>query len=291
MKNMKRMVAVIAASGLALGAMPGVANAQSELLGLDLDLLNGSIGVDLGAVLGSSEGGSTELPALSDSLGSGSDSLPTDSLGTGSDGLPTDSLDPASLGTGSDSLPTDSLDPASLGTGSDSLPTDSLGEGSSEGSLDTGSLTSLSADLPTDSLGDGSTELPALSDSLGSGSDSESLDPASLGTGSDSLPTDSLGTGSEGLGSEAGGSTTVIEGSLDSGSLGAEEILALGSLAGAGIAIGLIVSGGVNLPALPGLPAIDVAAVCNLPQEAIDFLKDNGSMERHECEPEEQPAP
>lgn len=64
--------------------------------------------------------------------------------------------------------------------------------------------------------------------------------------------------------------------------------LAVGSLAAGSIGLGLIVAGGVDLPPLP---AVNVGAVCNLPQEAIDFLKDNGSMERHECEPEEQPAP
>ena len=59
----------------------------------------------------------------------------------------------------------------------------------------------------------------------------------------------------------------------------------MGSLAAGSIGLGLAISGGVNLPPLP---AINVGAVCNLPQEAIDFLKDNGSMERHECEPEQQ---
>ena len=58
MKNQKRMLAVIAASGLALGSLPGVANAQetgSLGLGLDLAVNAGSVdvGVDLGVALGS----------------------------------------------------------------------------------------------------------------------------------------------------------------------------------------------------------------------------------------------
>ena len=61
--------------------------------------------------------------------------------------------------------------------------------------------------------------------------------------------------------------------------------MALGSLAAGGIAIGIVVTGGVDLPPM------DFAQVCNLPQEGIDFLKNNGSMEQEECEPEEQPAP
>ncbi|HJC28308.1 MAG TPA: hypothetical protein H9759_02825 [Candidatus Dietzia intestinipullorum] len=71
-------------------------------------------------------------------------------------------------------------------------------------------------------------------------------------------------------------------------SLEGNELLALGSLAAVGIGVGIAVSGGVNLPPLPDL---NVGVVCNLPQEGIDFLKDNGSMEQDECEPEEQPAP
>ncbi|MDZ4233822.1 MAG: hypothetical protein U1C73_08670, partial [Dietzia sp.] len=91
MKNSKRMIAVIAASGLALGTMPGVANAQSELLDLNLGtgLLGGSVdlGLDLfvgstGAespLTGSLEGISGSLDAedgsLSDLTGSASGSL------------------------------------------------------------------------------------------------------------------------------------------------------------------------------------------------------------------------
>ncbi|MBS7549340.1 hypothetical protein, partial [Dietzia massiliensis] len=60
MKNTKRMLAVIAASGLALGAMPGVANAQgtgSAELGVNLGaaLGSGELALDLGLALGSEE--------------------------------------------------------------------------------------------------------------------------------------------------------------------------------------------------------------------------------------------
>ncbi|MBC7307989.1 MAG: hypothetical protein H5T80_13920, partial [Dietzia sp.] len=48
MKNTKRMLAVIAASGLALGTMPGVANAQSVEAGLGLGLAAGSVALGLG---------------------------------------------------------------------------------------------------------------------------------------------------------------------------------------------------------------------------------------------------
>ncbi|WP_194860551.1 hypothetical protein [Dietzia sp. SYD-A1] len=330
MKNSKRMIAVIAASGLALGTMPGVANAQegSTLLdlGLGTELLGGSIDLGLDLFVGSA----------------GEDGPLTGSLEGVSDSLGTDSLDPASLGTGSDSdsLGTDSLDPASLGTGSDS------------DSLDTGSLTELVGSLDMGSVSDsadlGSLDAASVSDSLGTGSDSDSLDPASLGTGSDSdsLGTDSLdpaslGTGSDSdsldtgsltdifTGSDAGSDTdsldtgslteiftgsdagsddmgslaeiftgsselgsgeinlgSIIEGSeAGGGSVDPATLLALGSLAAAGIGIGLAVSGGVNLPPLP---RVNVGLVCNLPPEAIEFLKDNGSMERQECEPVEE---
>ncbi|MBB1028560.1 hypothetical protein G6026_12890 [Dietzia sp. DQ11-38-2] len=290
MKNSKRMIAVIAASGLALGTMPGVANAQegSALLdlGLGTELLGGSIDLGLDLFVGSA----------------GEDGPLTGSLEGVSDSLGTDSLDPASLGTGSDSdsLGTDSLDPASLGTGSDS------------DSLDTGSLTALIDSIATGSAS-GSEELGSLSDSLGTGSDSDSLgtdslDPASLGTGSDSdsLDTGSLTeiftgsdagsddmgslaeifTGSSELGSGEINLGSIIEGSeAGGGSVDPATLLALGSLAAGGIAIGLAVSGGVNLPPLP---RVNVGLVCNLPPEAIEFLKDNGSMERQECEPVEE---
>ncbi|MBB1016662.1 hypothetical protein G6012_15330, partial [Dietzia schimae] len=87
----------------------------------------------------------------------------------------------------------------------------------------------------------------------------------------------------EGAGSDFGSGDINVPGSGAGSDAGT--ILALGSLAGAGIGIGLIVSGGVNLPPLP---EINVGLVCNLPPEAIDFLKDNGSMEQDECEPEEE---
>ncbi|MBZ4231808.1 hypothetical protein LAN31_24600, partial [Mycobacterium tuberculosis] len=75
------------------------------------------------------------------------------------------------------------------------------------------------------------------------------------------------------------GESGSAEGSADGGSVDAGSLLAVGSLAAAGIGIGLAVSGGVNLPPLP---EINVGLVCNLPPEAIEFLKDNGSMERDE---------
>ncbi|MCT2097772.1 hypothetical protein M3E00_04095 [Dietzia cinnamea] len=206
MKNQKRMIAVIAASGLALGSMPGVANAQSVEIGIGVSAVVGSVA--LGAALGS-----------------------------------TGDVD-SSGGTGSDQL-TGSLDKLTTGSGS--------------GSKDAGS-----------------TELKGSLDKLATGSGSGSKD-----AGSTELKgsLDKLATGSSGNGSKAGDSVTNIPGSE------AGAILAVGSLAAGSIGLGLAISGGVNLPPLP---AINVGAVCNLPQEAIDFLKDNGSMERHECEPEQQ---
>ena len=85
--------------------------------------------------------------------------------------------------------------------------------------------------------------------------------------------------------SGASGALPSERGALRLSGSAAGALLGAGSLAAGGIAICLIVSGGVNLPALPG---IDVAAVCNLPQEGIDFLKGAGSMEPQECLPEEQ---
>ncbi|MEH6820581.1 MAG: hypothetical protein V7706_11620, partial [Dietzia psychralcaliphila] len=97
MKNTKRMIAVIAASGLALGAMPGVANAQgSAELGLNLGAALGSaeLALDLGLALGSD---ATELPDLED-------------LPTGSDGLSSASTDAdGDLDLGSLTDPFDSL--------------------------------------------------------------------------------------------------------------------------------------------------------------------------------------
>ncbi|WP_206685259.1 hypothetical protein, partial [Dietzia sp. DQ11-44] len=72
MKNSKRMMAVIAASGLALGSMPGVANAQGSA----------ELGVDLGAALGSGE------LALNLGLALGSDAADLPDPGT----LPSGSL-------------------------------------------------------------------------------------------------------------------------------------------------------------------------------------------------------
>ena len=68
--------------------------------------------------------------------------------------------------------------------------------------------------------------------------------------------------------------------------------LVLGVILGA-IALGAQSAGNIQLPAgstLPPLPEIGIPGVCNLPQEAIDFLKDNGSMEQDDCEPEQQPT-
>ncbi|MDJ0423007.1 hypothetical protein QNA14_10740, partial [Dietzia kunjamensis] len=82
MKNSKRMMAVIAASGLVLGGMPGIANAQgtgSAELGLNLGgaLGSGELALDLGLALGSD---ATELPDLED-LPTGSDGLLSGSTG------------------------------------------------------------------------------------------------------------------------------------------------------------------------------------------------------------------
>ena len=241
MKNSKRMIAVVAASGLAMGTLPGVANAQSVEIGIGVGAVVGSVA--LGAALGStgdvdSSGGASSLPGLD------SDSLGTDSLGEGS----------SDLGSVTDSLGEGSSDLGSV--------TDSLGEGSS----DLGSV--------TDSLGEGSSDLGSVTDSLGAGS---------LGDILGELTGSASGSG-EGGGSDFGSGDIIVDGSGE-GSLDAGTVLALGSLAAAGIGIGLAVSGGVNLPPLP---EINVGLVCNLPQEGIDFLKNNGSMEQDECEPEEQ---
>jgi len=89
---------------------------------------------------------------------------------------------------------------------------------------------------------------------------------------------EALEAGSSNLGSN-GSDTDIFLGSDAAG------LATIGSLAVAGIGIGLAVSGGVNLPPLP---EINVGLVCNLPQEGIDFLKYNGSMEQDECEPVEE---
>ncbi|ODQ93142.1 hypothetical protein BFG51_15135 [Dietzia alimentaria] len=224
------MMAVIAASGLALGSMPGIANAQGSegLLDLNLDLVVGQ-SVDLGVNLGlgslgvdPSELTAGEFPALTGSLDD-LDGAGSDDLAAGSDDFGPaleEALEAGSAGgSGSDTM--------LAGTGSDELTEGSTDEA---GDLDFGSLTAGS----TDEAGD-----------LDFGSD-----------GTDIF-----------LGSDAAGLATI------------------GSLAAAGIGIGLAVSGGVNLPPLP---EINVGLVCNLPQEGIDFLKYNGSMEQDECEPVEE---
>ncbi|MBB1044835.1 hypothetical protein, partial [Dietzia sp. DQ11-44] len=97
---------------------------------------------------------------------------------------------------------------------------------------------------------------------------------------------DALQSGSDNIGSGDVNLGSIIEGSTGTGTgSDAADLATLGSLAAVGIGVGLAVSGGVNLPPLP---EINVGLVCNLPPEAIDFLKDNGSMERDECEPEDQ---
>ena len=178
MKNQKRMVAVIAASGLALGSMPGIASAQSVEIGL-------GVGAEVGSV------------AVGVALGSTGD---VDSSG---------------------------------GTGSGQL------AGSLEDLFDGGSSNGGSSNLGSS-------------------------------------------------GNTIGGSVTDIVGSSSGSEAAVGAALAIGSLAAVGVGVHSVANAGVQLPPLP---AINVGAVCNLPQEAIDFLKDNGSMERQECEPEEQPAP
>ncbi|MBB0992636.1 hypothetical protein G6009_14830 [Dietzia sp. SLG510A3-30A2] len=256
MKNAKRMMAVIAASGLALGSMPGIANAQGSegLLDLNLDLVVGQ-SVDLGVNLGlgslgvdPSELTAGEFPALTGSLDD-LDGAGSDDLAAGSDDFGPaleEALEAGSAGgSGSDTM--------LAGTGSDELTAGSTDEA---GDLDFGSLTAGSTDEAGD-LDFGSLESITDSfDSLSAGSTDEAGD---LDFGSDG--TDIF------LGSDAAGLATI------------------GSLAAAGIGIGLAVSGGVNLPPLP---EINVGLVCNLPQEGIDFLKYNGSMEQDECEPVEE---
>src|SRR5699024_4802066 len=66
MKNSKRMLAVIAASGLALGSLPGVAQAQSVEIGLGVGAVVGSaaLGAGLGLDAGSSGGDAPDLGSL-----------------------------------------------------------------------------------------------------------------------------------------------------------------------------------------------------------------------------------
>ncbi|TCW23441.1 hypothetical protein [Dietzia cinnamea] len=248
---------------LALGSMPGVANAQSVEIGIGVSAVVGSVA--LGAALGST--------GDVDSSG-----------GTGSDQL-TGSLDNIGGSSEGGSSEGGSLEGGSLGD-----LTGSLEGGSSEGgSLEGGSLGDLTGSLEGGSdegAGSLATILGSLTGSLEGGSEGGSLDDV---TGSLEGIFESITAGSSNPGSSDNtidlGSVTDIVGSSGSNSLDAGAILAVGSLAAGSIGLGLAISGGVNLPPLP---AINVGAVCNLPQEAIDFLKDNGSMERHECEPEQQ---
>ncbi|MFI8696433.1 hypothetical protein ACIGHA_16330, partial [Dietzia maris] len=162
MKNAKRMMAVIAASGLALGSMPGIANAQGSegLLDLNLDLVVGQ-SVDLGVNLGlgslgvdPSELTAGEFPALTGSLDD-LDGAGSDDLAAGSDDFGPaleEALEAGSAGgSGSDTM--------LAGTGSDELTEGSTDEA---GDLDFGSLTEGSTDEAGDldfgSLTEGSTD-------------------------------------------------------------------------------------------------------------------------------------
>ncbi|HHX84873.1 MAG TPA: hypothetical protein GX694_06015 [Actinomycetales bacterium] len=83
--------------------------------------------------------------------------------------------------------------------------------------------------------------------------------------------------------------TNIVSGGSLGGGTGSEAAVgaavAIGSLAAVGVGVHSVANAGIQLPPLP---RIDVPAVCALPQEAIDFLKDNGSMEQQECEPEDE---
>ena len=237
MKNAKRMMAVIAASGLALGSMPGIANAQgSAELGVNLGaaLGSGDLALDLAVDLGSE---ASDLPTV--------DELPPSSLGELTE--PGGSLDPDTGSLAELTEPGGSLDPD----------TGSLAELTEPG----GSLTTLTGSLTELTEPGGSLDPDTgLLNTFVAGS-VEAFEAGSSNLGSNGTDTDIF------LGSDAAGLATI------------------GSLAVAGIGIGLAVSGGVNLPPLP---EINVGLVCNLPPEAIDFLKSNGSMEQDECEPEEE---
>jgi hypothetical protein len=339
MKNAKRMMAVIAASGLALGSMPGIANAQgSAELGVNLGaaLGSGDLALDLAVDLGSE---ASDLPTV--------DELPPSSLGELTE--PGGSLDPDTGSLAELTEPGGSLDPdtgslAELTEPGGSLDPDtgSLAELTEPGGSldpDTGSLAELTE--PGGSLDPDTGSLAELTEPGGSldpdtGSLAELTEPGgSLTTLTGSLteltePGGSLDpdTGSLAELTEPGGSLTTLTGSLteltepggsldpDTGLLNtfvagsveafeagssnlgsngtdtdiflgsdAAGLATIGSLAVAGIGIGLAVSGGVNLPPLP---EINVGLVCNLPQEGIDFLKSNGSMEQDECEPVEE---
>lgn len=284
MKNQKRMLAVIAASGLALGSLPGVANAQTGSLGLGLDLAvnlgSADVGVDLGVALGSVE--PEALPTIP-TPGEGTFGSLGDITGSAGDGDPAPAPTPGTSSLGSlipDSEPTPG---GSSGSG-DEEPAPGSSSGSDEpdsasaeakGSLQD-VLGSLGLPQNRDEL-QGSLE--GLGGSSGEGSNGESETPGSSGLGSSDNEI-ILG----------GGSDDLVESSqaLGTGS-GVGAVAALGSLALPAVAIGIAVSGNAGLPPLP---EVNVGAVCNLPPEAIDFLKGNGSMEPEEClPPEEQPAP
>ncbi|MGX1768456.1 hypothetical protein ACWIE7_09125 [Dietzia sp. NPDC055343] len=344
MKNSKRMIAVIAASGLALGSLPGVANAQSAELGLGVaaNLGSADLGVDLGLALGSIE--PSDLPdlkpdtgslgSLGDVTGSADDieTLPapgTSSLGdltedsgssegsngegsnggetggdagtdgTGSLGSLTDSLEPENgtefdlLGSleemfagSSDATDTENPNTGS-GEGSNGSSDEGAGDDNDSGDIDSGSLGSSAPE--DDDNTDENDFFGSLTDTLGSlssGSDGgeENEEDSLFGSLEDIFSGSSEGSNGEET-PDPGANNQETPGS--GGEIDAGTLLALGSLAGAGIAIGIAVNGGVNLPPLPG---VDVGAVCNLPQEGIDFLKNNGSMEQDECEPEQQPV-
>lgn len=301
MKNTKRMLAVIAASGLALGAMPGVANAQGseDLLDLNLNLgLGDSLGLGVELGLGSLGIDPTELdpiefPELSGSLADLQGATGSDDLAAGSDNLEGaigEIADAGSAG-GNGSSSQGSNDQGSNGDEGDDNSGSSQGS-NQEGSNNQGSNNGTDGQLSSGSL----TPNPGTGD----GDDEEEDAPGFLGSLEDIFSGSSEAGSDNGSGSDEGtedddevpgddedeDAPTFGSGDINvNGSLGTEEIMMLGSLAGAGIAVGLAVQGGVTLPPLP---EVNLGFVCQLPQEGIDFLKNNGSMERDECEPEDQ---
>ncbi|MBB1022662.1 hypothetical protein G6030_15440 [Dietzia sp. E1] len=292
MKNSKRMMAVIAASGLVLGGMPGIANAQTGSEGL-LDLNLGvnvgdsvELGVDLGlGSLGLDEADLVEFPDLAGSLDAATDASGSSDLDTGSENLDDDVIgdliDAGSAEGGSGSASnddgnTEDGNSGSANAGSGSASNDD--EDAEEGDIPTGSLGSITDGLGSadDETEDEDEETPgSLEDLFGTGSASSS--DTGSGSADEGNDEDDEIPGEDGDEDETSG-----DGSVE---LNAETVLAVGSLAAAGIAAGIAVSGGVDLPALP---AVDVGIVCELPQEGIDFLKGNGSMQPDECLPEEQ---
>ena len=268
-----------------------------------------------------SDSASDDLPSGSDSasddLPSGSDSA-SDELTTGSDsasdeleeeldgGLSSDSLGSDSEGSSGSDNGGDTADPSIFDRISEWI-SDLFDSGSDSASDEAGSDSAsdeleeeLGGGLSSDSLGSdsegssgsdngGDTADPSIFDQIGEwisdlfdggSSDSEggegSSDSEGGSTGSDSND-EGTDDETEGEGEDTG--DTVI----NSAELDADVLLAVGSLAAAGIAVGIAANGGVNLPPLPG---VDVGVVCELPQEGIDFLKGNGSMQPDECLPE-----